>query len=100
LVGTSDLGKPCPPVKPGTRRRHRHLSTRDNSARHTDTNIKLAGAVPIMWDLLARLAEYELKAITKRIKETREWLQANNFLVGSYPYGYITTPRDRRVGVM
>jgi site-specific DNA recombinase len=49
-------------------------------------------ASPIMWDLLARLAEYELKAITKRIKETREWLQANNFLVGSYPYGYTTTP--------
>jgi DNA invertase Pin-like site-specific DNA recombinase len=49
-------------------------------------------ASPIMWDLLARLAEYELKAITKRIKETREWLQANNFLVGSYPYGYIATP--------
>jgi len=49
-------------------------------------------ASPIMWDLLARLAEYELKAITKRIKETQEWLQANNFLVGSYPYGYTTTP--------
>jgi hypothetical protein len=49
-------------------------------------------ASPIMWDLLARLAEYELKAITKRIKETREWLQANNFLVGSYPYGYTTIP--------
>ena len=48
-------------------------------------------ASPIMWDLLARLAEYELKAITKRIKETQEWLQANNFLVGSYPYGYTTT---------
>ena len=48
-------------------------------------------ASPIMWDLLARLAEYELKAITKRIKETREWLQANNFLVGNYPYGYTTT---------
>ena len=47
-------------------------------------------ASPIMWDLLARLAEYELKAITKRIKETREWLHANNFLVGSYPYGYTT----------
>ncbi len=48
-------------------------------------------ASPIMWDLLARLAEYELKAITKRIKETQDWLQANNFLVGSYPYGYTTT---------
>lgn len=49
-------------------------------------------ASPIIWDVLARLAEYELKAITKRIKETREWLHANNFLVGSYPYGYTTTP--------
>jgi site-specific DNA recombinase len=49
-------------------------------------------ASPIMWDLLARLAEYELKAITKRIKETQDWLQANNFLVGMYPYGYTTTP--------
>jgi site-specific DNA recombinase len=49
-------------------------------------------ASPIMWDLLARLAEYELKAITKRIKETQDWLQANNFLVGSYPYGYTTSP--------
>jgi DNA invertase Pin-like site-specific DNA recombinase len=49
-------------------------------------------ASPIMWDLLARLAEYELKAITKRIKETREWLEANGFLVGSYPYGYTTMP--------
>jgi site-specific DNA recombinase len=49
-------------------------------------------ASPIMWDLLARLAEYELKAITKRIRETTEWLQANDFLVGSYPYGYTTTP--------
>lgn len=49
-------------------------------------------ASPIMWDLLARLAEYELKAITKRIKETQDWLHANGFLVGKYPYGYTTSP--------
>jgi len=46
-------------------------------------------ASPIIWDVLGRLAEYELKAITKRSVETQAYLRANGFLVGTIPYGYI-----------
>jgi site-specific DNA recombinase len=42
----------------------------------------------IMWDLLGRLAQYELEAITKRNQETRQWLTRNGALAGKAPYGY------------
>jgi len=41
-----------------------------------------------VWDVLGRLAEYELAAITKRNRETQDWLRRNHFLVGRPPYGY------------
>jgi DNA invertase Pin-like site-specific DNA recombinase len=48
----------------------------------------------IIWDLLGRLAQYELEAITARNRETREWLQANGKLAVKAPYGYaVTGPR-------
>jgi DNA invertase Pin-like site-specific DNA recombinase len=50
-------------------------------------------ASPIIWDVLSRLAEYELKAITKRNRETQAYLKANGFLVGRYPYGYMIVPK-------
>lgn len=43
---------------------------------------------PIMWDLLGRLAQYELEAITKRNRETRAWLQRNGKLSVKAPFGY------------
>jgi site-specific DNA recombinase len=45
-------------------------------------------ASPIVWDVLGRLAEYELATITKRARETQTWLKANDFLVGKPIYGY------------
>jgi DNA invertase Pin-like site-specific DNA recombinase len=52
---------------------------------------------PIMWDLLGRLAEAELKAITKRNRDTRAWLQQNGRLAGKAPYGYrIVGPRSAK----
>jgi hypothetical protein len=52
----------------------------------------------IMWDLLGRLAQYELEAITARNRETRAWLQANSKLAVKAPYGYQVTGarHDRR----
>jgi DNA invertase Pin-like site-specific DNA recombinase len=44
---------------------------------------------PIMWDLLGRLAQYELEGITKRNRETRAWLQRKGALAVKAPYGYI-----------
>lgn len=45
-------------------------------------------ASPIIWDLLGRLAEYELKAITTRNRETRAWLQSHGALAVKAPFGY------------
>jgi hypothetical protein len=45
----------------------------------------------IIWDLLGRLAQYELEAITSRNRETRAWLQANGKLAVKAPYGYAVT---------
>lgn len=45
-------------------------------------------AGPIVWDILSRLAEAELKAITKRNRETLAYLKANKFLSGRWPFGY------------
>jgi site-specific DNA recombinase len=45
----------------------------------------------IVWDLLGRLAQYELEAITARNRETREWLQASGKLAVKAPYGYRVT---------
>lgn len=54
-------------------------------------------ASPIMWDLLGRLAEYELQAITVRNRETRAWLQRNNALAVKAPYGYrVTGERSKK----
>jgi DNA invertase Pin-like site-specific DNA recombinase len=50
-------------------------------------------ASPIIWDVLSRLAEYELKAITRRNRETQAWLKANGFLVGKSSYGYKIVPK-------
>lgn len=51
----------------------------------------------IIWDLLGRLAQYELEAITARNRETRAWLQANGKLAVKAPYGYlITGPRGSK----
>lgn len=46
----------------------------------------------VIWDVLARLAEYELAAITKRVGETRKYLQRNNFLTGRPPWGFRVVP--------
>jgi DNA invertase Pin-like site-specific DNA recombinase len=54
-------------------------------------------ASPIIWDLLGRLAEYELQAITARNRETRAWLQSTGKLAVKAPYGYrITGPRGSK----
>jgi DNA invertase Pin-like site-specific DNA recombinase len=45
-------------------------------------------AGPIIWDVMARLAEYELYAITKRNRETLAYLRANKSLSSWWPYGY------------
>lgn len=52
-------------------------------------------ASPIIWDVLARLAEYELRAITKRNRETRAFLEANGLLAGRWPYGYMVAPKGK-----
>lgn len=46
-------------------------------------------ASPIVWDILARLAEAELKMITKRSRETRRWLRQHGYLVGRAPWGFL-----------
>jgi DNA invertase Pin-like site-specific DNA recombinase len=46
----------------------------------------------IMWDLLARLAEIELKMITKRNRETLAFLNANGYLSNWWPIGYMVAP--------
>jgi site-specific DNA recombinase len=51
-------------------------------------------ASPIIWDLLGRLAEYELKAITKRNRETGKWLRENGYLQGRPPFGYKVSGKD------
>jgi DNA invertase Pin-like site-specific DNA recombinase len=48
-------------------------------------------ASPIIWDLLGRLAEYELRTITARNRETREWLESHGALARKAPYGYRVT---------
>jgi site-specific DNA recombinase len=50
-------------------------------------------ASPIVWDVLGRLAEYELATITKRARETQSWLKANDFLVGKPTYGFMVVPK-------
>src|SRR5512146_2420401 len=51
----------------------------------------------IIWDLLGRLAEYELHAITERNAATREWLQSTGKPVGRAPYGYVIVgPRGKK----
>lgn len=57
-------------------------------------------ASPIMWDLLGRLAEYELASITKRNRGTREWLTVNGYLVGRAMYGYRVTAGETRKGTL
>jgi DNA invertase Pin-like site-specific DNA recombinase len=51
-------------------------------------------ASPIIWDLLGRLAEYELNAITKRARETQKWLKDNGYLVGRAPFGFLIVEKD------
>lgn len=50
-------------------------------------------ASPIIWDVLSRLAEFELSTITRRARETRQWLTANGYLVGRAPFGYRIVPK-------
>lgn len=49
-------------------------------------------AQPIIWDVLSRLAEYELAAITERNHGTQEWLRRNGYLVGKATFGYRIAP--------
>lgn len=56
-------------------------------------------ASPIIWDVLGRLAEYELAAITKRNRDTVTWLQANDYLTGKPPYGYRIIPKGDHKGL-
>lgn len=49
-------------------------------------------ASPIIWDVLGRLAEYELRTITKRYADTRSYLRRNNYLVGKPPWGFRAVP--------
>jgi DNA invertase Pin-like site-specific DNA recombinase len=44
---------------------------------------------PIVWDVLARVAEIERQMISKRYKDMRVDLRANEALVGRPPWGYI-----------
>jgi DNA invertase Pin-like site-specific DNA recombinase len=50
-------------------------------------------ASPIIWDVLGRLAEYELAAIIKRNKETQKWLRDNGFFAGKPPWGFHIVPK-------
>lgn len=42
----------------------------------------------LIWGIMAWLAEQELKAITRRNRETQAWLRSNGYLVGKAPFGF------------
>ena len=42
----------------------------------------------LMWDMLGRMAQWELENITKRNRETREYLESHGKLARKAPYGY------------
>jgi len=44
-----------------------------------------------VWDVLGRLAEMELRLISKRYKDLRAHLRTNESLVGKPPFGYVVT---------
>ncbi len=46
----------------------------------------------IIWDVLGRLAEYELRQIRKRSVATQVWLKENGYLVGRPPFGFRVVP--------
>ena len=45
-------------------------------------------ASPIVWDVLARLAEIELSMITKRYKDVRDAIRSNDGFYGLPPWGF------------
>lgn len=46
----------------------------------------------LIWDVLARLAEIELRMITKRNRDTQAFLRSENYLVGKAPWGWQISP--------
>ncbi len=46
---------------------------------------------PIVWDVLSRVAEIELRLIKKRVAEQRATLRDAGALVGKPPFGYVVT---------
>jgi site-specific DNA recombinase len=55
---------------------------------------------PMMWDLVSRMAEWELKRITDRNRKTQQYIKSQGYLSGRPPYGTRATQGINRNGTL